>query len=355
VVSGVPAQRTGLIFVGGSPSASPWPGSTSLLCISSPVRRLAVANSGGTAGACNGELRRDFNQWRGSQSWFFNSPFFHGLTVYAQGWYRDPLSVAGSQLSNALRFELCAGNSAGVVPAMVALPPGTFSMGSGAASGFPHFNGPAQQPPHSVTISYDFSIGRTEVTQAEYESLMGSNPSFFLCPTQPVERVSWDAARAYAAALTAQQAALGLVPAGFEYRLPTEAEWEYACRAGTTTEFSFGSELPCQFACHGYSHFTQVLCDVFRPVRVGSYSANAFGLHDLHGNVREWCLDSFQPYGAGALTDPFVTGSAQRVVRGGSHVDDSDACRSAYRSALPASSSERFVGFRVVLGPIRAP
>ncbi|MFM7298984.1 MAG: SUMF1/EgtB/PvdO family nonheme iron enzyme, partial [Planctomycetota bacterium] len=112
----------------------------------------------------------------------------------------------------------------------VAIQPGTFQMGSNAATGAPYYNdaGYSPQPVHAVTISYAYWMGAKEVTQAQYAALMGSNPSYFGGnPNYPVERVTWFSARAYCAALTAQQAALGTVPAGYEYRLPTEAEWEY--------------------------------------------------------------------------------------------------------------------------------
>lgn len=131
------------------------------------------------------------------------------------------------------------------------------------------------------------------------------------------------------------------------YRLPTEAEWEYACRGGTQSSWNVGSSLNCQQANHN-------LC-VAEPTNVGSYPANAFGLQDTHGNVWEWCLDSFAPYSAGDVTDPFVTGGAQRVLRGGSWFDGPLNCRSAKRFSFPPASSNNSIGFRVVVAPILVP
>ena len=216
--------------------------------------------------------------------------------------------------------------------------PATFSMGeSGVAD-----------PVHSVTLDYPFWIGKKEVTQAEYEALMDSNPSNFQGdPARPVEQVTWFDARAYCAALMKQQVALGAVPAGYEYRLPTEAEWEYACRAGTDTSYNVGATLDCAAAnidpCVGSTR------------AVGSYASNAFGLHDMHGNVWEWCLDSFAAYTGAAATDPFVTGSLERVLRGGSWHEVAALNRSATRLGNDPGGAYFDVGFRVVLGPVRDP
>ncbi|MCP4074542.1 MAG: formylglycine-generating enzyme family protein, partial [Hyphomicrobiales bacterium] len=239
------------------------------------------------------------------------------------------------------------------VAGMVSIPAGSFDMGSNAASGSPYWGNSSTQPVHNVTISEAFWMGEHEVTQAEYQALMGSNPSSFSGPNLPVELVSWNDARAYCTALTAQEMAAGNLATGYEYRLPTEAEWEYACRAGTTTEFNVGSDLFCADARFGFSYHSNSSCGISSTIDVGSYSANAFDLYDMHGNVWEWCLDSYAGYGAAAVTDPFVTGgSSSRVVRGGSWSGDSYHCRSAYRySFCPGYSGNRFslIGFRAVL------
>ncbi|MCP4082784.1 MAG: formylglycine-generating enzyme family protein, partial [Planctomycetaceae bacterium] len=168
----------------------------------------------------------------------------------------------------------------------------------------------------------------------------------------------WNDAVAYCTALTAQEMAAGNLATGYEYRLPTEAEWEYACRAGTTTEFNVGSDLFCADARFSYSEHSGNGCGVSTSagtIDVGSYSANAFGLYDMHGNVWEWCLDSYASYGAAGVTDPFVTGGSNRVIRGGSWYGNSSYCRSAYRRGSSPGSSNVFIGFRAVLAPVLVP
>ncbi|MBM3963351.1 MAG: PKD domain-containing protein, partial [Planctomycetes bacterium] len=236
---------------------------------------------------------------------------------------------------------------------MVLIAPGTFQMGSMAGN-------PDEQPVRQVTLSSPFWMGKYEVTQAQYQSVVGSNPSNFAgasnAPQRPVEQVSWFNAVAYCQALTASELAAGRVPAGYQYRLPTEAEWEYCCRAGTTTEWNTGTSLSTSQA-----NFQGALANATYPYGqtavVGSYAPNAFGLHDMHGNVWEWCLDSYALYAPGPVTDPFVTGGAGRVVRGGSWYGFYSAsnCRSAGRGSFTPGDSNSIVGFRVVLAPVLVP
>jgi formylglycine-generating enzyme required for sulfatase activity len=238
---------------------------------------------------------------------------------------------------------------------MVAIPPGTFLMGTTA--GFGH-----EGPVHQVTISRPFWIGRYETTQAQYQAVMGTNPSYFQgsnAPNsgqRPVENVSWNMAVAYCSALTALEQAAGRVPAGYHYRLPTEAEWEYCCRAGTTTEWNTGTSLNTSQA-----NFQGVLANSVygagQTAVVGSYAPNAFGLHDTHGNVWEWVLDSLLGYSSSApVVDPFVTGLVDRVRRGGSfdNLSHSGYCRSTRRGSSNAAPLWA-CGYRVVLGPIVNP
>ena len=228
----------------------------------------------------------------------------------------------------------------------VTIQPGTFQMGEVGVA----------EPVHTVTISYPFWMGATEVTQAEYAALMGTNPSTFQGPSysnsanRPVETVTWFDARSYCAALTAQQAALGALPSGYEFRLPTEAEWEYACRAGTTTSWNVGNSLSCSNA----NHYSNGHC-VAQTSAVGSYAPNLWGLFDMHGNVWEWCLDSYAGYPSSAVTDPFITGGPSRVFRGGGWSDGAGYCRSAIRNGVDPGNLNVDIGFRVVLGPIRVP
>jgi formylglycine-generating enzyme required for sulfatase activity len=238
---------------------------------------------------------------------------------------------------------------------MIPIALGTFQMGSTAGNS-------NEQPVHQVTLSAPFWIGKYEVTQAQYQAVMGNNPSFFQgasatnAPQRPVETVTWNNAVAYCQALTATEQAAGRVPAGYQYRLPTEAEWEYCCRAGTITEWNTGSSLSTSEA-----NFQGALGNVTYPggqtAVVGSYAPNAVGLHDMHGNVLEWCLDSYALYAPGPVTNPFVTGGASRVVRGGCWVSLFSAafCRSAYRSLYSPGFTLSSIGFRVVLAPVLVP
>jgi formylglycine-generating enzyme required for sulfatase activity len=294
----------------------------------------------------------------------------------------------------ALVVDAGAGNAAGAViseaadavigalgsPAasLVAIAAGTFAMGSNAGppdNTSPYSPQAWERPVHQVTISRPFWIGRTEVTQAEYQAVMGSNPSWFQGPSYPnsaslpVENVTWYEALAYCLELTAREAAAGRLPTGYQYRLPTEAEWEYCCRAGTTTEFHFGSTLVCGQANMWFTFHTIAFCNSTGncPSRaacntgttlVGSYVANAWGLSEMHGNVFEWCLDAWDGsanYPAGAVIDPVVASGAARVCRGGSWFNYSHFCRSAYRSRSTPASRSNDLGFRVVLAPVLVP
>jgi formylglycine-generating enzyme required for sulfatase activity len=289
------------------------------------------------------------------------NPGLSGVTFYLQGMLLDPTTGPSLGLTQGLAVKLAPPGMTGPVPCVSQFPgmamiqQGSFQMGSNAAEGYPYGISEDQKPVHQVTLSHCFWMGETEVTQAEFQALMNWNPSLFLGPNKPVERVSWFEAQTYCALLTAQQSALGNVPAGYQYRLPTEAEWEYACRAGTTTEFNTGTALFCNQAKFGYSNHSSTSCNFGNTVPVGSYPANAWGLHDMHGNVLEWCLDSYAAYTAGAATDPFVTGGPTRVFRGGSWGSFSSDCRSSYRASASHGVKGQALGFRVVLAPILVP
>ena len=237
---------------------------------------------------------------------------------------------------------------------MVAIAPGTFVMGANDGED-------DEKPAHAVTLTKPFWIGKYEVTQAQYRAVTAKNPSLFQgekapdAAQRPVEQVSWDDAMAYCKWLTANEQAAGRVPEGYQYRLPTEAEWEYCCRAGTTTPWHTGASLEPSQANFGGARRSDA-CPGGQTAPVGSYAANGWGLHDMHGNVWEWCLDSYGPYSP-VLADPFVTGGASRVVRGGSWFSDFSAsfCRSAIRSHYRPGNSNLLYGFRVVLAPVLVP
>jgi formylglycine-generating enzyme required for sulfatase activity len=179
---------------------------------------------------------------------------------------------------------------------------------------------------------------------------MGSNPSAFPQDlTRPVERVSWPDATNYCAILTSIERAAGRVPAGWAYRLPTEAEWEYACRAGTTTRFSFGDDLT--YALLG-SYAWYYSNSGGTTHQVATRLANPWGLYDMQGNVWNWCKDYAGAYPGGAVTNYTgpATGSA-RVCRGGSWNNISQWCRAAFRDNEPPTPGSNQQGLRVVLAP----
>ena len=232
---------------------------------------------------------------------------------------------------------------------MVFIPPGTFRMGSppnevGRMVG--------EGPQTTVTISRGFWMGKYEVTQGEYLAVMGSNPSQFTGDSnRPVEQVTWYDARNYCATLTQRERAAGRIATNIAYRLPTEAEWEYACRGWTSDRrFNYGDDL-------GYSNLTQHAWyegnSGFTTHPVGLKLPNFWGLYDMYGNVYEWCQDWSGTYPGGIAVDPqgLATGSL-RAIRGGSWFDSAGFCRSALR--LPfgyPSSGDWDFGFRVVLAP----
>jgi formylglycine-generating enzyme required for sulfatase activity len=199
---------------------------------------------------------------------------------------------------------------------------------------------------HRVTISRDFWLAKFEVTQAEYAALRGKNPSYFLGDLQrPVEKVSHVDAVAYCSALTQRERQVGRLPPGYEYRLPSEAEWEYACRAGTTNFFSFGDATaeadPFAWTQENSQASTHP---------VGQKRPNPWGLHDIHGNVWEWCLDWFGEYPAMDVTDPVGPARGKfKVFRGGGWNNEAQFARSANRFMMAPSNSIYFVGFRISL------
>ena len=293
-------------------------------------------------------------------------PFLLGLQLYLQMAYFDaPANPSNppAVTSNALKMKL--GQKATIVtppfepnPAldMMRIGAGSFSMGSPVTplNVAPYFNQATSQPVHPVTISAPFWVGKFEVTQGLYQAMVGSNPSFHQGATRPVDSVSWFDAMNFCSQLNASEAAAGRVPAGYEYRLPTEAEWEYCCRAGTATEYAFGQVLLCGQANFGFSHHSNSSCAIGGTTPVGSYPANGFGLYDMHGNVVEWCRDSWDTtanYASAAVVDPYSTTGSHRVLRGAGF-NDSSYCRSANRDGALPSYTSLGIGFRVVLGPV---
>ncbi|MCA9001570.1 MAG: formylglycine-generating enzyme family protein [Planctomycetes bacterium] len=280
-----------------------------------------------------------------------------GDTWHFQLWYRDTPAAAGSSnFSNGLSVTFPTVTPILPIGGMVAIPSGTFAMGSNANPGVPYFpNTSAEQPVHNVAISNAFWMGEHEVTQAQYFSLMGVNPSSNVGANLPVENVSWVDARAFCTALTIQEFGLGNIPAGYEYRLPTEAEWEYACRGGTTTEYYLGTDFYCADGTISFSQHSVSACSTTSTAPVGRFLPNPFGLYDMADNVREWCLDMYDTYPAGPVVDPINTVGTYRIIRGGSYYIDSRFSRSAFRGYNLATTANHQIGFRVVLGEVVVP
>jgi formylglycine-generating enzyme required for sulfatase activity len=222
---------------------------------------------------------------------------------------------------------------------LVLLPAGRFTMGSPPAEA----GREAQETAHEVVLSRAFYLGRTEVTQAQWERVMGPHPSSFPgCPACPVESVS---ARDVAEFLDRIERRTGE-----RLRLPTEAEWEYACRAGTTTAYSTGDTLTTAQANFDDAPGDAVPSarDRRRPLPVASYPPNPWGLHDLHGNVWEWTADPHCPYPEGPLADPVARcDSPLRVIRGGSWAFAADSARCALRYTHRPGDSGPSLGFRL--------
>ena len=202
---------------------------------------------------------------------------------------------------------------------MIFCPPGTFTMGSPA-------NEPGRggdETPHTVTLTHGFYLGKYEVTQAQYQTVMngnseglGADPSQYKGSNRPVEKVSWEDAQVFLAQLNAIEQTAGRLPAGWEYALPTEAQWEYACRAGTSTIYSWGNDINSSRANYNWDGGAHDGNDSKQTVEIGQFSANPWGFFDMHGNVWEWVHDWKANYPGGALTDPVGPASGSYRVLG---------------------------------------
>jgi formylglycine-generating enzyme required for sulfatase activity len=225
---------------------------------------------------------------------------------------------------------------------MVELLGGTFTMGSPASE--QQRDGDEVQ--HQVTVS-GFYMGKYEVTQAQWQAVMGTNPSSFKHKDDlPAESVSWEEAVEFCRKLSAMT--------GREYRLPTEAEWEYAARAGTTAPFAFGATITPEVVMYDgnypYANAAKGPNRLFTSPVGNLGLANSFGLYDLHGNVWEWCSDWYGNYASGSQTNPTGATSGQnRVLRGGSWSRNGSHCRSAVRYQLAPGGRGDYIGFRVVV------
>ena len=230
----------------------------------------------------------------------------------------------------------------GVIINMVSLPPGTYMMGSAHHKGYRD-----EEPQHFVRID-GFLISQAAITQRQWKSVMKKLPP---CRGKgldlPVDRVSWFDAQAFCRQL--------LKITGRRYRLPSEAEWEYACRAGSQADFTYGDMITtdlCNYVgLHTYQNGPQ---GIYRhgSTPAGTFPPNRFGIYDMHGNLDEWCMDTWHDSYVGAPSDgqPWIHGGTEgRVVRGGSWHDPPNLCRSAARLKMDPTEGEDFVGIRIAL------
>jgi formylglycine-generating enzyme required for sulfatase activity len=232
---------------------------------------------------------------------------------------------------------------------LVRIPAGTFKMGSPQNEQYRS----EFEDQYDVTLTQDYFLGAFAVTQAQYTQVMGENPSYFQgdgmegdSSHHPVEQVAWDDAVEFCQRLSklpAEKASCRV------YRLPTEAEWEYACRAGSQTAYCFGGNLD---SLDDYAWFDDNSDE--HPHPVGEKQPNAWGLYDMHGNVWEWCSDWYGEYPKGAVCDPVGPSEGlrpRRVYRGGGWGNGAGECRSSNRVARYVVYRNRGVGFRLALSP----
>jgi formylglycine-generating enzyme required for sulfatase activity/uncharacterized caspase-like protein len=260
---------------------------------------------------------------------------FEVVTVNAQG------KITNRRNEEARYFAEDLGN--GVTLDMVQIPGGTFTMGSPESE---KDRSSDESPQHQVTVP-GFFMGKYEITQEQYQAIMGTNPSNFKGEKRPVEKVSWNDAVEFCEKLSQKT--------GRTYRLPSEAEWEYACRAGTTTPFYFGETItPDLVNYHGNYPYGSAPKGKYREetTNVGIFPPNSFGLYDMCGNIWEWCEDVYNDSYEGAPIDgsAWLTGSDnnKKLLRGGGWNYNAWFCRSAYRNRYARAYRILNVGFRVV-------
>lgn len=221
--------------------------------------------------------------------------------------------------------------------------PASFIMGTD--------EGPAtERPAHKVAFTQPLAIAKYEVTQELYHVVMGQNPSRWQGPRNSVEEVDWNDAQTFCQRVTRELRQRKLLDAAEEIRLPSEAEWEYACRAGTTSAYGFGD------AEKDLTHYAwyQANSKGYDPP-VGAKKANAWGLYDMHGYIWEWCADDWSASYSGTPTDgrpyirnPQTAARREKVLRGGSWADPADMCRCGYRRHQTAATKDDKIGFRCV-------
>lgn len=282
-------------------------------------------------------LAVDLPTWQGKSA---TAPWQPG-SGSTPGYWQIPIPLGLDEFS--LYADL---NFQGVIQRFRWITPGTFLMGSPESE--PERRGDEIQ--HSVTLTQGFWLADSACTQALWEAVMGDNPAFFKdTPDHPVENVSWDDVQRFIQVLNAQLPDL-------QARLPSEAEWEYACRAGTTTPFSFGNTIsPEQVNYNGNLPYVGAAKGWYREktVPVKSLSSNFWGLYEMHGNVWEWCADWYDDYPIAAVVDSLGPATQHRVLRGGSWHNYARRTRSAYRDRNVPANRGSSIGFRFALGSDR--
>jgi formylglycine-generating enzyme required for sulfatase activity len=347
-----------------------------------PANQTVLVGSGATFTVAATGTAPLFYQWTlNGSNVGLNSATYTSDATLAAGSYDVTVTV-----TNAVSSATSATVTLTVGPLVVTLPgslplsmtpiaAGTFTMGAPVSDPDYNINGNDDEgPQHQVTISQNFYMGTYLLTQAQWKAVMGSNPSYFSTAgggsgtddlQRPVEQVSWnDIATSTTSPtytcfldwLNANMATIcPLCPTNYEFRLPTEAEWEYACRAGTATRFFWGDYTDTDTTINGYAWYEGNDNTTTEPV--GGKTPNAWGLYDMAGNVYEWCQDWYDAtyYTAASQTDPVGphTVGSYRVLRGGSWNYSSGNCRSAYRIDNDPDLRYDAVGFRVVLAPPR--
>ena len=238
-------------------------------------------------------------------------------------------------------------------PDMIWVPPGNYQLGSP----YEEADRFADEGPQQLTVlPVGFWVHKFEVTQEEYIKLMGNNPSFGynteageLEADLPVDSLTWDEAREYCRRLNEQELKANRVPPGYEYRLPTEAEWEYVARAGTTGAYSFGGDDQVDYLGE-FGWWRENSGET--PMPVGQLAPNPWGLYDIHGNVFEWCLDDYEAYEEGGFVA--FSGDDYKVIRGGSFYCPASILRSACRIEPQIADFRNWLtGLRVFLAPKR--
>jgi formylglycine-generating enzyme required for sulfatase activity len=268
------------------------------------------------------------------------------------------MAVDLNDLRARLRAEISGGEGENVIPSppspgragtlytnsigmeFVLIPAGNFIMGSDKRKD-PDASD-SETPQHRVTISKPFYLGKYAVTQAQWEAVMGNNPSWFKGRDNPVEEVSWEDAQDFIRRMNIQEG-------NGCYRLPTESEWEYACRAGTTGLYSFGNDAN---SLRHYAWYEGNSGGTTHPV--GQKRPNAWGLYDMHGNVWEWVQDRYGDYSSASVTDPkgpSPSSGTSRVSRGGCRYSCAGGSRAAFRFHYPSGYRDNYIGFRLALSP----